>query len=163
MTLRYVIVAASLALATAACATSGPYGPAAKEGAKGYSEQPIESNRYRVSYRDVDAQTAQNRALRRAAEIAVRDGADWFEVVNAYTEQDVSRGRSGSSVSIGGSSGSYGGSSSVGVGLGIGIPLGGGSTQPVTHVLEILTGSGPQPAGSNVYDADEVLMNLSGF
>ncbi len=154
--------AAALALLalTAACATTVPYGPAAKDGAKGYMVQPIESNRFRVSYRDGDAETARTRALRRAAEITKDNGATWFQVVGAYDDTEHSSGRSGTSVSIGGGTGSYG-RSSVGVGLGIGFPLG-GSSKPVTHVLEIITGSGDKPEGAQTYDADAVLMNLAG-
>ena len=145
---------------TAACATAVPYGPATKDGAKGYMVQPIESNRFRVSYRDNDAETARTRALRRAAEITQENGAEWFQVVGAYDDQEASNGRSGSSVSIGGSTGSYG-RSSVGVGLGVGFPLG-GSSKPTTHVLEIITGSGDKPEGGNLYTASDVLMNLAG-
>lgn len=152
--------ALALLVFTAACATAVPYGPAAKDGAKGYLVQQIESNRYRVSYRDSDAETARTRALRRAAEITKENGAEWFQVVGAYDDQERSSSRSGTSVSVGGSTGSRG-RSSVGVGLGIGFPLGGSST-PTTHVLEIITGSGDKPEGDRSYDADAVLMNLAG-
>lgn len=145
----------------AACATTVPYGPAAKDGAKGYSELAIENNRYRVSYRDNSVESARANALRRAAEITLEQDADWFRIVNAYND-DLSESRSGgTSVSIGGSTGSRG-RSSVGVGIGIGLPLGGGSSGPVTHVLEILTGTGEKPADAEVYDARSVLSNLSG-
>ncbi len=157
--IRSIAAFALLAL-TAACATAVPYGPAAKDGAKGYMVQPIESNRFRVSYRDGDAETARTRALRRAAEITRENGAEWFQVVGAYDDTEHSSGRSGASVSIGGGTGSYG-RSSVGVGLGIGFPLG-GSSKPVTHVLEIITDSGDKPEGAQTYDADAVLMNLAG-
>ena len=155
----FPLLAASLLLG--ACATDTPYGAAESSRAKGYMEQPIESNRYRVSYRDQSAETARSRALRRAAEITLNQGAEWFQVVNAY-DDGFETGRSGgTSVSIGGATGSRG-RSSVGVGLGISLPLGGGRTGPVTHVLEIITGSGEKPADPNVYDADEVLVNLAG-
>lgn len=142
-----------------ACATTAPYGPAAKDGAKGYSEQAIENNRYRVSYRDNSVEAARANALRRAAEITLANDADWFRVVNAFNDEFETRS-SGSSVSIGGSTGSRG-RSSVGVGLGISLPLGGGSSGPVTHVLEILTGTGEKPAEADVYEASAVLSNLS--
>jgi len=154
------ITALACLIFTAACATAVPYGPAAKDGAKGYMVQPIESNRFRVSYRDNDPETARTHALRRAAEITQENGAEWFQVVGAYDDQEASRRGSGTSVSIGGSTGSYG-RSSVGVGLGIGFPLG-GSSKPTTHVLEIITGSGDKPEGGNVYTASDVLINLAG-
>lgn len=152
-------LAALLLSAGAACATAVPYGPAAKDGAKGYMVQPIESNRFRVSYTDSDLETARTRALRRAAEVTFENSADWFQVVNAYDDED-SRSSGGSSISIGGGTGSYGRSSSVGLGVGLGFPLG-GSSGKVTHVLEIQTGTGEKPEGVRVYDANEVLTNLS--
>lgn len=143
------------------CATNVPYGPAEREGAKGYAVQPIENNRFRVSYRDNDPEIARTRALRRAAEITLENDAEWFQVVNAYDDEFEQGRRGGSSVSIGGSTGSRG-RSSVGVGLGISLPLGGGNSGPVTHVLEILTGAGEKPSGAQVYDAEDVFMNLTG-
>ncbi len=146
-------------LFAAACATSVPYGPAAKTGAQGYTVQPIESNRFRVSYTDKDAAMARTRALRRAAEVSLEQGADWFQVVSAYDDIDESSGRSGTSVGIGAAGGSSG-RTSVGLGVGISLPLG-GSSGPTTHVLEIITGSGEKPEDAGVYDTDEVLANLA--
>ncbi len=151
--------AALALLFTAACATSAPYGPATKSGAQGYDVQPIESNRFRVSYKDQDAAAARSNALRRAAEVTIEKGATWFQVVSAYDDEDASSGRSGSSVGIGAAGGS-GGRSSVGMGVGISLPLG-GSSAATTHVLEIITGSGEKPEGAAIYDADQVLMNLA--
>lgn len=152
------IAVSALAL-VGACATSVPYGPAESSNAKGYSVVPIENNRFRVSYKDTSQETARSRALRRAAEVTLENGADWFQVVTAYSDTGELAG-GGSSVSIGG--GSYsGGSSSVGVGLGVSLPLG-GSNATVEHVIEIIIGSGPKPDNPDAYDADEVLANLSG-
>lgn len=150
------------ALSLAACASTPAYGPAARDGAMGYTSQQIEAGRHRVAFTDKDAGTARNMALLRAAEITLMESRDWFEVTAEYL--DTERGRSGgSSVSIGGGSGSYGRSSSVGVGVGIGIPLGGGSSSgQTTAVLEIVTGTNPKPDRSTVYDARSVDMNLRG-
>lgn len=155
------IAVSALAL-LGACATSVPYGPATSDNAKGYSVQPIENNRFRVSYKDNTQELARSRALRRAAEVTLENGADWFQVVTAYSDTGELDGGGGSSVSIGGSSGSYGRSSSVGVGIGLSLPLGGGSSGPVVHVLEIITGSGERPDDANAYDANDVLTNLGG-
>ena len=154
-------LAVGLGMVLSGCATNVPYGPAERDGAKGYAVQPIENNRFRVSYRDNDAELARTRALRRAAEITLENDADWFQVVRAYDDDFEQTRRGGTSVSIGGSSGSHG-RSSVGVGLGITLPLGGGSSGPVTHVLEILTGSGEKPSDALVYDAEDVFLNLTG-
>ena len=160
--MRHFIIGLTLStsLIATGCATTTDYGAAQREGAKGYAVQPIENNRYRVSYRDNDAETARTRALRRAAEVTLENGATWFQIVNAYDDEYRTAQRGGSSVSIGGSSGSRG-RTSVGVGLGISLPLGGGSA-PVTHVLEILTGTGEKPSAARVYDAEDVVMNLTG-
>ena len=149
-------------LSLTACATTPAYGPASKEGAMGYASQQIEAGRHRVSYTDGDAGKARNMALLRAAEITLMEGKDWFEVTSEFA--DTQQGRSsGSSISIGGGTGSYGRSSSVGVGVGFGIPLGGGSSSgKTTAVLEIVTGAGPKPDKPTVYDARSVDMNLRG-
>lgn len=152
---------AALAL-VGACASSVPYGPATSDGAKGYTVQPIENNRFRITYKDNSEELARTRALRRAAEVTLERGDDWFQIVTGYTDTGELAGGGGSSVSIGGSSGSSG-RSSVGVGVGIALPLGGGSSGPVEHVIEIVTAPGPKPDNPDAYAAEDVLMNLGGF
>ena len=145
--MKHLLIALG-SLSLAACATTPAYGPAAKEGAMGYTSQQIEAGR--------------NMSLLRAAEITLMEGKDWFEVTSEYADTEQGRG-GGSSISIGGGSGSYGRSSSVGVGVGFGIPLGGGgSSGKTTAVLEIVTGENPKPDKSTVYDARSVDMNLRG-
>ncbi|WP_084398489.1 CC0125/CC1285 family lipoprotein [Henriciella aquimarina] len=156
--IRSIFLAGALTLGVAACTTTKPYGPATSSSAQGYLVQPIESNRYRVSYTALDPQTARRYALRRAAEVTLDNGGEWFRVVHGYTEMEGSRG-GGSSVSVGGSSGS--GYSGVGVGVGIGLPLGGGS-EKTTESLEIITGTGIKPDDAEVYDANAVMMNTAG-
>ena len=149
---------ASLAVgAVTACTTAQPYGPADSAGQQGYLVQPIENNRFRVSYTALSPQEARQYALRRAAEVTLDNGAEWFRVTHSYTETERGGGGGGSSVSVGGSSGSYG--SGVGVGVGVGLPLG-GSKSKVTESLEILTGSGAKPQDVQVYDAQSVLANV---
>ena len=153
------IAVSALAL-LGACATSAPYGPATSSSAKGYSVQPIENNRFRITYRDSSLDVARSRALRRAAEVTQEKGDDWFLIVTNYSDTGELAGGSGTSVSVGGSSGSSG-RSSVGVGVGIALPLG-GSSGPVEHVMEIITGSGQKPDSPDAYDAADVLSNLGG-
>ncbi|MCR9269071.1 MAG: hypothetical protein NXH72_03695 [Hyphomonadaceae bacterium] len=155
------IAIAALAL-VGACASSVPYGPATSDGAKGYTVLPIENNRFRITYKDNSEELARTRALRRAAEVTLERGDDWFQIVTAYTDTGELAGGGGSSVSIGGSSGSSG-RSSVGVGVGIALPLGGGSSGPVEHVIEIVTAPGAKPDNPDAYAAEDVLMNLGGF
>ena len=47
------------------------------------------------------------------------------------------------------------------MGVGISLPLG-GSSGPVEHVMEIITGSGQKPENADTYDANDVLANLGG-
>ena len=93
--------------------------------------------------------------------IPLLEGSDWFEITSSFAERSEDSRSGGSSVSIGGSSGSRG-HSSVGVGVGIGIPLGGGNSGSVTEVLEIVTGKGDKPDRPSVYDARSVDINLRG-
>lgn len=160
--IKFSCAAACLALVAACAVTPTPYGPASTSEALGFSELKIESNRYRVTYRGDDAVQARDYALLRASELTLESGADWFRVVNAYSDEEGGRSGGGSSVSIGGSAGS-GGYSSVGLGVGIGFPIGGGGgSRETVHVMEILTGSGEKPDGVDVYDAASVRDSLLG-
>jgi opacity protein-like surface antigen len=149
-------LAASLfALALAACATAPTvYGPATGPSSVGFSEQRIETGRYRVTFRGgpgAPAAQVADYALLRAAELAIADGYDWFRVVDRYTAQSGEGG--GPRVSIGAGGGGY--RSGVGVGLGTSFNLGGGPA--IVQSIEVLMGKGrPAPAGTEVYDAREV-------
>ncbi|HPE47508.1 MAG TPA: hypothetical protein PLR76_03895 [Hyphomonas sp.] len=157
--MRILLSALALGL-VAACASTAPYGPASKPGAVGYDTIQIENNRYRISYTDRDPAKAHDRALLRAAEVTLEARQEWFEITSAYVDEaSAGRPAGGTSISIGGATGSHG-RSSVGVGVGFGIPLGGSSAGPVTEVLEIVTGSGEKPDRPSVYDARSVDINL---
>ena len=156
--IRFLLIAGLLASGAAACTTAKPYGPASSPSAQGYLVQPIESNRFRVSYTALSSDDARRYALRRAAEVTFENGGQWFRVVRSTTDTEHSSG-GGSSVSVGGSSGSYG--SGVGVGVGIGFPVAGGS-EKTTESLEIVIGTGDKPDEPDVYDASSVLANITG-
>ncbi len=143
----------------AACASTPAYGPASRSGAAGFTSQAIESGRYQITYTDTDPLRARNFALLRAAEITLMDGKDWFEIVGGYTDAAPPRRSGGTSVSVGGAR-SSGGRSSVGVGVGLGFPIGGSGGGNVTEMIEITTGAGDRPDRPNVYDARAVEMNL---
>ena len=146
----------------AGCATGPkPYQPAGGPSSYGWSEQAIETGRYRVSYQAETQEQAREYALLRAAELTLQSGEEWFRVTDNYSEGQSSQGYSGRpSVSVGGSVGS-GGRSSMGVGIGMGFPLGGGAGE-FRHTLEILMGSGPKPQDVRVYDAADVQFNMAG-
>ena len=158
--MKHLIIAA--ALLVSACATAPtPYAPAQNDRAKGYSELAIEADRYRVSYKGDDADQARSYALLRAAEITLDQGADWFRIVNAYTDIDNARSSGGSSVSVGGSSGSYGSSVGVGVGINLG-SFGGGGSPDAVHTLEMMIFEGEKPDEPDAYDARSVQASILG-
>ena len=161
--LSMLAVAAS-ALALTACASLAPYGPSMGPNGQGFSEQRIESDRYRVTYRGVGAPgPVADRALLRAAQLTTDQGYDWFEVTQLYIDgRPDSAGGVRPSLSVGGGSsrynGRYGGFSSSGVGVGVGLNFSGPS--PTQTVLEIRLGRGQRPERAEAYDARDVLRNL---
>ena len=157
-----LIAVTAAALVLAGCASLAPYGPQMRPGGQGFVEQRIEADRFRVTYSGVGAPgPVADMALRRAAELTLAQGADWFEVTQRYID-----GRPDSavgvrpSVSVGASSGRYGRWSTSGVGVGVGLNLSG--PQPTSTALEILVGRGPRPDRREAYDAREVLRALGG-
>jgi hypothetical protein len=148
----------ALAFAALAACTSGPtrYVPALDADDMGYREQRLEQERYRVSFRanpDLRGAQVEDMALRRAAELTIQNGYQWFHVVSRNT--DLAGGSytpSGPTVGIGGSTGSYG----SGLGIGLGFNFGSDSRQ-YEAVIEILMGRGAKPADPNAYDAQQVL------
>ena len=152
---------AASTLALTACASLAPYGAQRGPGGQGYSEQRIESNRYRVTYNGVGAAgRVADWALVRAADLTTEQGYDWFEVTQSWTD-----GRPGGaggvrpSVSLGGGTSRYGGYSASGVGVGVGLNFSG--PQPTSTTLEIVMGRGAKPANDpNAFDAREVVQNI---
>lgn len=77
------------AVLLAACATATPYGPASQGGGYGFSEQRIENNRFRITFRGNSStarETVENSLLFRASELTVQQGFDYFIVVENDTE-----------------------------------------------------------------------------
>ena len=159
--MRIFPIAVSLFLISA-CAAVGPasYGPADAKGF-GFAEQRIEDDRFRVSYQGsggMPPDLVEDYALRRAAELTLQQGYDWFRVVGRDL---VGEERGGVSVGTGFGSSSYGRRSSVGVG--VGADLGRvGAQEYYAARMEILMGSGPAPDDGEVYNARSVLENLTG-
>lgn len=153
------LIAAS-ALTLSACASLAPYGPQTGPNGQGFSEQRIESNRFRVTYRGVGAPgPVADYALLRAAQLTTQQGFDWFEVTQRWIDgRPDSAGGVRPSVSIGGGSSRYGGYSASGVGVGVGLNLSGPS--PTSTVLEIVMGRGQRPDRPNAYDARGVQDSL---
>ena len=122
------LITALALLSLAACASAPTrYAPAANASEMGYREQRLEQERYRVSFRgnpDLKGPQVEDMALRRAAELTVQNGYQWFNVVSRYTDlADGSYSPTGPTIGIGGSSSSFGSGIGVGVGLiGVGGP-----------------------------------------
>lgn len=153
------LIAIAAAIALAGCATPTVYGPAAGPARVGFSDYRIEAGRYRVTFTGGGgapiAQVA-DYALLRAAEVSLRDGYDWFRIVDRVDQR--AGGSGGSRLSVGTGSTSWGRRSSVGVGLGTSIDLSGGPAW--SRTLEVLAGKGPAPSGQDVYDARAVVRDI---
>ncbi|MEL7491513.1 MAG: hypothetical protein AAGJ73_12410 [Pseudomonadota bacterium] len=105
-------------IALAACATATPYAPASKAGGYGFSEQRIEDDRFRITFRgnsSTSREAVENFLLFRAAELTVENGFDHFIVVEGDTEVRTSYSTSGAGF------GAYGGPAFFGR-YGYGIP-----------------------------------------
>ncbi|MEL7032537.1 MAG: hypothetical protein AAGL97_07825 [Pseudomonadota bacterium] len=73
-----------------ACATATPY-QAALNGQKGYENQQIESDRWHISFAGnslTDRKTVETYLLYRAAELTDQEGFDYFRVVQRETDED---------------------------------------------------------------------------
>jgi hypothetical protein len=146
-----ILLAAGVSLA--ACETVPTrYAASAGPRSVGFSDYRVEPGRYRVTFRGgpgAPPNQVQDYALLRAADIALSEGYDWFEVVEGYGEQNGERPRS--SVSIGGGGGSFGRHSGVGLGIGTTFDLSGGPAY--SRTLEVVMGKGPRPDRPHTYDA----------
>ena len=74
----------------AACGTSTPYSSAQDGSGYGFSEQRIEKNRYRMTFRGnslTPRETVENYLLYRAAELTLQKGYDYFVIVSDDTEK----------------------------------------------------------------------------
>jgi hypothetical protein len=164
---RPLAAAAVAALTVAACATPTVYAPVSPTShGVGFSEYKIENNRYRVTFQGGEGapeQQVNDYVFLRAAEITLRDGYDWFQVIDRYGERSGSPYSSGPRVSIGVGGGNYGYHSGVGVGVGTSFPIGGATNSGAafSRTIEIVEGRNPRPANPDVYDARQVAASLA--
>lgn len=160
-TVKPLLAAALSGLLLAACAST-PTVYRAQSGAPndvGYSEYRLEAGRYRVTFQGgpgaSEAQIA-DYALLRAAELALRDGYDWFRIADRSTT--ASGYDRGPRMSVGGGSASFGRRSSVGLGVGTSFNLGPGPA--FSRSIEVVFGKGPTPKDRDTYDARDVVKNV---
>jgi hypothetical protein len=148
-------ISVAAVLAVAACASDGGYGPARRLGEPGYAESRIETARFRVVYQgEVGARPAEVEALalRRAAEITLEQGYEWFVVDDrdAIAPRPARRApRVGIGVGVGAGRGGFRG----GVGTGAGVALG----PPEGARLDLLIRLGRGVAPQGAYEARSLL------
>jgi len=161
---RLIVLAFSAAMLTACTTTPTLYAPQSAPSGAGYSEYRLENGRYRVTFRGnpgAPINQVSDYVLLRSAELALRDGYDWFRVADRMTQQSGS-GR-GSTLSVGGGTSSYdygrrGGGTSVGLGLGTSFNLGPGPA--LSSSMEVVFGRGQPPKDADVYDARAIVRTV---
>lgn len=170
MRIRSSLSAAAFLL-LAACATPTPYQPFSA-GRGGYSEQQLGPSSFRVAFAGNEA-TDERRVgdylLRRAAELTLARGADWFRVTDRVVLGNVRELKAGrAKVRIADKPGigewsNYGGFYTA-RGFGFLKPIWrrvsgrGGERLEASAVIEL--GRGTPPAGENIFTAREVLAKL---
>lgn len=153
------ILLSLLSAATLAACASAPtvYAPSGG-GDRGYSDTRIEADRFRITFSagsDMSIRRTEDLALRRAAEVTLANGGEWFTIVSRSREgNDRNPVRVGGSVGQTFGSGGYRGSS-----VGVGIRIDGDAGEK-RATLEILIGSGPRPEGPDHYGARDILDNI---
>ncbi|MCW5725435.1 MAG: hypothetical protein KIS81_10845 [Maricaulaceae bacterium] len=163
-----ILTAAALGAALAACASPprAPYQPAAQS-QPGYSEMRIESNRWRVSYQaagDPGLAAVEGLALRRAAELTLQNGDDWFIVASRRTDPPYPADQRRAAPRVSGGVGQTWGSGGYsGTSVGVGVAF--GSSGPAVNrsvTLEVVSGAGERPDRDGAYDARSVLEHQGG-
>ncbi len=159
------------ALLLIGCATQTPYQPAEKRGAVGFTETQLTDNRYRIVFTGnsrTDAETVQDYALLRAAELTLETGHDWFQLAHRDDDKNVRTNTSIGSDFVSGrpqvfqrcgllSCDTFVSSSPGFIGGGVST-----TTSRTTHTsqLEIVVGKGPLPEGIETYDAKQLSTTL---
>lgn len=146
---KAILALGFIPLLVTACATSPYPNP-------GFYETRIEDNRFRVVYRaepGVPRHRAEDLALLRAADLALENGYDWFQVISRDATANPSNGPV---ISLGTGGANYGRSSSVGVGVGTSFQLGSGYD---LLTMEVMMGRGPAP-DERAYNAADVARTL---
>lgn len=149
------------ALLLAACGTPTPYQPVAD--GFGYAEQPLETNRYRVTFSGnslTARETVENYLFYRAAEVTLERGFDYFIVA----EEDVERNTQYRTTysGVGAPFGSFYGTRFRGAYFGSGFST--ATSRPINSYeayANILLRRGEKPADDpEAYDARDVLARL---
>lgn len=160
-------------LGLAACASTPGYVAADDPDDFGHYSTHLDDNRYRIVYnggRSTGLNATRDYALMRAAELTLRDGYDWFEVIDRETVTITDHGDRGPEMGFGiehtyyveRSCGVLSCSQSVRPWTTTRLDM--DSSRPVTrhsHMLEIVMGEGEIPEkGSDYYDAASLAESL---
>lgn len=161
--MKRALIIAAAALSLAACATPTVYAPSTgARSSVGFTDYRIETGRYRVTYTGgggAPMSQVADYALLRAAEVSVRDGYDWFRVVERKDQRiggGGGYGRGGPRLNLGvGSGGGWRRGGGVRVGVGTSFDLSGGPA--FSRTLEVIAGKGERPKDKDVYDARDII------
>lgn len=156
-----LLAAAAMSALVAACATETPYGAASEGRGYGFSEQRIEDNRYRITFRGnslTDRETVENYLLYRAAEKTLQSGYDFFVMVSDDTEKTTTYRTTSTPRGFYGPFPYYA----------YGYPwsyrdVDVRAVNRYSAVAYIVMGKGEKPADANAYNAAQVQANLAGF
>ncbi|MDT0497681.1 hypothetical protein RM530_09935 [Algiphilus sp. W345] len=142
------------AITISACSTTTPYQPL--RNGYGYSDQKLESNRYRISFSgnsSTPRDTVENYLLYRAAELTLQSGNDYFVLVDNSTEADT---RYRQSINAYSGFGHYYWYPSVAVSSGDSYPI---TSYEASANIQVF--SGEKPADNpQAFDARDVRANL---
>jgi len=172
MRLTCILLAGALALAVAACMGPTPYQPLEPEQG-GYAEEQLSENQYRVVFTG-NARTAPEQVeqflLRRAAELTLKAGYDWFRPTNRVVEGKIrtiqtSRGTVRVSQGPGYSGWDNYGAFYTRSGMGFLKPvwrrINPPSGEAVEASAEIVLGRAPMPQIEGAVDARQLLQSLA--
>lgn len=158
MKINQAFTVATIAVLLAACATTTPYQPREGKRGHGYSEQMLESNRYRVNYSgnsSTPRETVENYLLYRAAELTLQHGYSYFKIAQQDTDRNTEYRHSFN----GGFGGLYGGYY-WGPAFGLGATTSTSESQYEAQAM-VLMFKGTKPADDpGAFDANEVRQNL---
>ena len=133
------------------------YAPTARSTSAGYMEYRIDPGRYSVTFRG-DAGASRDQvealALKRAADLTLRDGYDWFQVIEGYGDASE-RGSNDVKITTG--------SDPAHKGPAFGVAT---SNDPhggviYTQTIEVQMGKGARPDDSRAYDAHTLKNGVS--
>lgn len=154
------VAALGAVLLIAACVSgAGLYRPATSARGSGYSEQRIETNRWRVTFTggpSTPASVVEDFALLRAADLTLSMGYEWFTVAGRETVPQTSNYGPRYSGMFGPPCGAFGCRSAI---------YGGFwyddfDENRLSASLDIVMGKGAKPADANTYDARDVASTI---